>query len=395
MKNSTIRILAALLAAGVTLTSGSVTTFAAGRVVGGPSVTLRAAAGVPAETVKSLTDAIAEATELLNATEKSADGTDVPTTKKWVTETDWNTFSDAIADAQAIVDDDTSNETAVNGAVTTLSGAKDTFVAAQQDGTKVEAPDTSVNKTELNTKIGEAQTLLDSVKSSADGSDVSTKEEWVTPTYYNALQTAITNGTTVKEKADATEQEVTEAVTALTTAMKDVSDNKAPGSNTDEVTPPAETNKEKLTAAIAAAKEMLNATVKNDKEGEGVESGFWATTEAWNEFNTAIQAAEAVTEEAECAEALTTLNAAKTKFEGLRHEVEGTVDPTPDPTVVEVANLAELKPALAATKPSIKLTGDIELDAALPLTYKVALLPHPSVQLVTLLLSLLRPTALC
>ncbi|MGI6217989.1 MAG: leucine-rich repeat protein, partial [Coriobacteriales bacterium] len=65
----------------------------------------------------------------------STDGSDVSTTAKWVTSDQMTTITDAVAAAQAVVDDSTATQETVDAAVTTLQTAYDTFVSQEQAGT--------------------------------------------------------------------------------------------------------------------------------------------------------------------------------------------------------------------------------------------------------------------
>ena len=82
----------------------------------------------------ALDSAIDEATATLEATMVSADGSDVPSNKKWVSQDAYDAYKSAIDKAQGVLDDGAADQDAVNAAVSELAEAAKAFQAAQKDG---------------------------------------------------------------------------------------------------------------------------------------------------------------------------------------------------------------------------------------------------------------------
>jgi hypothetical protein len=96
----------------------------------------------------------------------------------------------------------------VDGAVSTLNGAKDTFTGAIGTAATV--------KTALDTAIGQANTDKSGVTASATDPGVGTK--WVLPANLATFNTAIGAAQAVKDNATATQNAVDSAVSTLDTA---------------------------------------------------------------------------------------------------------------------------------------------------------------------------------
>lgn len=91
----------------------------------------------------ALTSAIKEANTNKESVKVSADGKDVESTSKWVTEADKAAYTKAIEEAQKIADDKNATKENVAKAVTDLGTATATFDKAKKAGTKVEVVDTT------------------------------------------------------------------------------------------------------------------------------------------------------------------------------------------------------------------------------------------------------------
>lgn len=77
---------------------------------------------------------IASANSLLNTTTISTDGTDIPSNQYWVTQEVYDTFENAISDAQDVDDDADATQSEVDTAVSEVSAATTTFDSARQPG---------------------------------------------------------------------------------------------------------------------------------------------------------------------------------------------------------------------------------------------------------------------
>ena len=84
---------------------------------------------------EALATAISDA-EKVPTVATSTDGSEVPTTEKWVTAEAATAFSDAIAEAKAVLADEAATQAEVNEAVTALGNAVTAYTNAQKAGTK-------------------------------------------------------------------------------------------------------------------------------------------------------------------------------------------------------------------------------------------------------------------
>lgn len=83
---------------------------------------------------------ITSANTLLNATNISTDGTDIPSNQYWVTQSVHDTFASAISDAQNVDDDADATQAEVDTAASELSDAITTFDATRQLGSGIVYP---------------------------------------------------------------------------------------------------------------------------------------------------------------------------------------------------------------------------------------------------------------
>jgi hypothetical protein len=87
----------------------------------------------------------------------------------------------------------------------------------------------AVNKAALTDAIAAANTNKDTTEVSTDGTDVDPTNKWVTLEVMTAYENAIAAAQTIADKADATQTEVDDAVTALATATSTFDGAKADG----------------------------------------------------------------------------------------------------------------------------------------------------------------------
>jgi len=171
----------------------------------------------------ALNTKITEANTLYNSLkESSAEGADIPAAESWVTPAQKTALKSAIDAAQAVANKADATAEEVAGALTALNTAYDTANNAKKPGTQAD-------KSALNAKLTEANTLYSSLKESADGSDILTIEYWVTTAQKAALKSAIDAAKAVADKAAATTAEVSGALTALNTAYDTANAAKKPG----------------------------------------------------------------------------------------------------------------------------------------------------------------------
>ncbi len=140
---------------------------------------------VTAASKTELTEAISQAKSAKANIETSTDGSDIPTTKKWVTSEEMGAFESAITAAEEVNKKEHATATEIANAVTALNSAKATFESAKKDGTKVEVT-LSVNPTSLAIEAGKSETIMATVMPS---------ETEVTWTSSNESVATVSNGT--------------------------------------------------------------------------------------------------------------------------------------------------------------------------------------------------------
>jgi hypothetical protein len=144
----------------------------------------------------SLTTLIATATNLLQKTTVSVDGSDVPSSANWINQTMWNALNTAVSGAQSFVDNNTgataSNLSTNQGNVTTQEGILSTAVNKFNGGvgTGVGGP-LLYNYLVLNAAIADAQAAIASITCATTGNNISPDALWAIPTYWDALNTLI------------------------------------------------------------------------------------------------------------------------------------------------------------------------------------------------------------
>jgi len=219
----------------------------------------------------------------------SLDGSDVDSDDYWVTEAVMNAYINAIAAAQAVVDDAGASQTEIDAAVTNLQTATTTFNNAKSAGTN------PVDKTALDTAITAANNNKTSVTVSADGSDVLAENYWVTEAVMNAYTNAIAAAQAVADNADATQAQVDTAVINLQTATTTFNNAKAAG------TQPVD--KSVLETAITAANNnKTTATISTDG-ADVFADAYWVTATVMNAYTNAIAAAQAVVDNSDATQA--------------------------------------------------------------------------------------------
>jgi pectate lyase len=160
----------------------------------------------------ALNEAIEAANAAKSGVQTSADGNDVNPAQQWVTEEQMTTFTDAIEEALDVYNDPDATQDEIDEAEETLAGYTETFSGQKQAGKNENA----ANKTALNEAIEAANAAKSGVQTSADGSDVSTTQEWVTSAQMSTFTDAITAALAVYNDPDATQDQVDIAKNTLT-----------------------------------------------------------------------------------------------------------------------------------------------------------------------------------
>ena len=238
---------------------------------------------------------ITEAQELDATVEGSEDGTDVVQEKFWVSVALKQSLTDALAAANTVANDSNATEQQVASALTVLTEAYNAVNAAKKQGTS------NVDKDALKAKIAEARTLDGKLEASVDGTDVFKEKYWVSAALKSSLTGALAAAQAVNDNANATEQQVANALKELSDAYAAADAAKQPGtSNVD---------KSGLREKIAEAKEKLK-NVRPAEDGlQILASEYWAK-------EAAIKALEAVVAEAEVVEGKK--NATQQEVSGMR-----------------------------------------------------------------------------
>jgi hypothetical protein len=168
-----------------------------------------------------------------------------------------------------------------------------------------------VSKTALTTAITEAETFLNGVKTSADGSGLADGDKFATMAEKTAFQTAINAAKAVKDKADATQSEVYAAVTALAAARATFE---------GFMGTVGTLNLTLLNSTITAAEALLDSVTAGN--GSGLADGAkYAAQDDIDDFQDAVDEAKGVqadttATQAQVNAAVTALLAARTVFDG-------------------------------------------------------------------------------
>ena len=250
----------------------------------------------PAEVNRSaLAQSIADSIADRAATAVSEDGEDIAQSDKWVTPEAKETLNDAIMDAKAVLADSGATQTQIDAAKTAMDEAKAAFDAAKKDG-KYEEP-AAVDKTALNNAIKDAADKKKDVKVSEDGKDIKPADKWTTLEDRDALTAAIAAAKAVADDPEATQAQV-DAATAAVTAAKDAFEPKD-----GKYEEPAAVDKSALQTAIATATNEKK-DVKVSEDGKDIDpKDTWTTIEERDELTAAIAAAKAVLDDPEATQA--------------------------------------------------------------------------------------------
>jgi len=222
---------------------------------------------------------IGEAQALFDSLKVSEDGIDVDTDKYWVISGDKEALGAAIEAAQGIANLPNAAASQIELAYIALTEAIDAINEAKNLGTK------PIDKSELRAKIVEAEALAALLETSDNnGDDIPPNKEWVTDLVKSRLTDAIQAAGDVANDADATIEEVNDALAELTDAYNEAAGAKQPGTTPDKTELIA-----KINDALIAM-EDVNPSDNNGSEYRVDE--YWVTTDVWNALEGALTAAE-------------------------------------------------------------------------------------------------------
>jgi hypothetical protein len=279
---------------------------------------------------EALEAAITEANGAMVGVAVSADGTDVDIGTEWVTQGDLGTLNDAITAAQAVFDDEAASQGQVDEALSALTGALDTFNGAIKDGLKAD-------KTTLSAAITTANEAKAGVVPSTDGTDIDIGTYWVIQGDLDTLNTAIAAAQTVADNLIATPAEIVQAVTTLNAAVTTFNGAKKDGLKADKTA---------LSAAITTANEAKAGVVVAAAATDVFSIFQWVTQGTLDTLNAAIAAAQTVVDNpiatpADIVQAINTLNAAVTTFNGAKQPGTKAADTAAITAAITAANAAK------------------------------------------------------
>jgi len=167
----------------------------------------------------------------------------------------------------------------------------------------------SVDKNALSAKIGEAENKLEDVVPSEDGTDILPSIKWATQDAIARLTDAIDAATAVYNNSGASQKSVDAAWADISLAVAQFNPKKG--------TKPA--SKTELNAAITEARREWSEVNPAPNGNSTLPNAWWSTVAQRNAFETAINAADAVSKrddasESEIAEAFIALTAARELF---------------------------------------------------------------------------------
>lgn len=282
----------------------------------------------------------------------SDDGSDVPPNKKWVPRAVFDALLDSIAAADKLVGNKKATQAQVDSALAALNDALDDFHPAS----------VSVNKVALSTARTQAITKKTNVLVSADGLDVQPVYTWVTQEALDDFEDAIAEAEAVLYNANATQSQVSGAVSALNAAIAAF----------NPVAP--DISRTALLAAISAANTKKTGVAVSATGADIQSSQTWVTQAALDTLNAAILAAGNVDANPNATQALlnsatATLTTAIAAFQpAAGTQTQGTVIVTFDSnggTAVAPAVLPENTSVAEPAAPSWTITASADLLKAI------------------------------
>jgi hypothetical protein len=232
----------------------------------------------------------------------SADGMNVPGTKKWTSQTALDAFKQKITAARDViiqygehgqnVAGATVNQGVITAAAGTLTSQLTTFNGTLLSGYM---PNYSLLPPSLTAEIATANNLLYTTAVSADGSNVPSGAQWTSQTVWDALKSAVTaaqafvdnNEGAITNILSANQTNVTNQYNTLNAAVSAFNSGVGTGSGS-----PLLYNYLVLNAAVADAQAAL-ASITRDATATGNNvstDSLWATSNYWDPLNTLVLA---------------------------------------------------------------------------------------------------------
>lgn len=262
-----------------------------------------------------LVETLEEANKAKEGVKVSTDGSDVYKVEQWVTQKVMDDFNNLIEEATEANKQINANQGSVDLMVSLLEEGIDKFNAAKTAGLK------DVVKTALEEKIVEADSAKVGIKISVNGKDIAKNKKWVTQTVMDAFDAAINKAITTKDKADATQAEVDQAVIDLQAAIDAFKAEIKPGTKAAKLKPamlPVD-DSEFQESIDEAENEIADTEISSD--GKDIsEKEDWVEKSDSEELEKAIEEAKSILEKAEVTQeeidkAMENLKAAIDKFQ--------------------------------------------------------------------------------
>lgn len=277
--------------------------------------------------VASAYDKLSGIIALRDDTATSADGYDVPSDKKWVTQAVMDALEDVLSDILANI--------AANPAydfTAMLDSARQAFEAARKDGLYSGTLDVSA----LGAALAEARQLLRDTIVSPNGKNVSARDLWAPKADHNALAAAA-DAAADALKTVFTPQQVNTATTALNTAIETFKAAQKPGLSIVAI---------ELEGYIGEALLALHDTAISANGKDVPEGSFWVTLDERELLEAAVEAAQAArrsaTTQAELDDAAAGIEAALARFKAAMKEGTSKEAAVPVTRVVLSADSLEL-----------------------------------------------------
>jgi hypothetical protein len=226
-----------------------------------------------------LNAAISAAEEAVEAICVDTAAANVPSAYEWVTQTVKDAYQTAITAAKTTANKTDASQSEIDNALTALNTATATFTTAKKAGTK------AVSREDLTGAISDAEAAAAEVKVDTDGSKTSLVYKWVTQAEKDTYTGAIAAAKTTADKADASQTEIDNALTALLQAGDTFEAAKKDGTQVP-------VNKDGLSAAIAAAEAAVAAIEVNTNAANVALGREWVSADVKSAYETAITTAK-------------------------------------------------------------------------------------------------------
>ncbi|RDB60905.1 hypothetical protein C1878_12730 [Gordonibacter sp. 28C] len=238
---------------------------------------------VVAADTTALESALAAARAAIEGVAVSADGTDVPSNKTWITAAAMDALKAALADGEGVAAQPHPTKDAVDSAVQAIADAKAAFKPAA--GTKAVDGDVS----DLAASAAAAKAAREGVASSADGTNVESTKTWVSANVAQTLDDAVAVAEALAKQENPDQVEVDAAAKALADAMAAFK----PAAGTMA----ASASVAALGSAVASAAEAADGVVVSADGSDVTSDKTWVTESAKDALEKALADAKVLAEQ--------------------------------------------------------------------------------------------------